>query len=92
MLEQLADTSSSVGCVHVIDAAEEIQSLARKEGTTVFLTTHNLVEAEKLCDTIAIMHQGRIRACGTLEELLSQTKTTELEDAFVAAVGGEWQD
>lgn len=38
-------------------------------GATVFLTTHRLEEAEQLCDRIAIMDKGRIRARGTISEL-----------------------
>ncbi len=46
-----------------------ILDLVRRQGITVFLTTHNLEEARLLCDRVAILHQGRIRACGTLSEL-----------------------
>lgn len=42
-----------------------------RDGITVFLTTHDLEEAEKLCERIAIMNYGRIRACGTVNELRS---------------------
>jgi ABC-2 type transport system permease protein len=45
------------------------EQLTARQGITVFLTTHWLDEAEKLCDRIAILHQGRIRACGSLAEL-----------------------
>ncbi len=45
--------------------------LRRKEGMTIVLTTHRLDEAEQLCDRVAIMHQGRIRACGAIDELRS---------------------
>lgn len=46
-----------------------IQELAKK-GTTVVYTTHYMEEAERLCDRIAIMDNGRIAATGTLQELL----------------------
>ncbi len=45
------------------------QELVDGEGITVLLTTHDLHEAEALCDRIAIMHLGRIRAVGTPQEL-----------------------
>ena len=43
--------------------------LVGRRGVTVFLTTHRPEEAEQLCDRIAIMDKGRIRACGTIAEL-----------------------
>lgn len=54
---------------HVNDLVE---NLARREGCTVLMCTHNLVEAQKLCDRVAIMEQGRLVALGTPEELTRQ--------------------
>lgn len=44
----------------------------KKQGKTVFLTTHYMEEAEYLADSIAIMHRGRIVAEGTLDELIQK--------------------
>jgi ABC-2 type transport system ATP-binding protein len=49
-----------------------IERLARREGCTVFLCTHNLVEAQKLCDRVAILEHGRLVALGTPTELTRQ--------------------
>ncbi len=46
-----------------------IAELARSEGRTVFLSTHNLHEAEALCDRVALLNRGRILAVGTIREL-----------------------
>jgi ABC-2 type transport system ATP-binding protein len=54
-----------------------------KEKTTIILTTHYLEEAEALSDRVAIIQKGRIKAVGTVEEILNQTNTKKLEDAFV---------
>jgi len=52
--------------------ALEIHRLLRalnKEGTTIFLTTHNMVEAEKLCDRVAFLNAGEIVEMGNPEAL-----------------------
>lgn len=64
-----------------------IHNLNKKEGVTVFLTTHYMEEAEKMADEIAIIDHGKIIASGTNESLKKQTKTTSLEDAFLALTG-----
>lgn len=46
-----------------------IASLSRASGQTVILATHNLFEAQRLCDRVAIMNQGKVLALGSLKEL-----------------------
>ena len=46
--------------------------MMRQQGMTFFLITHDLGEAEKLCQQVALMHQGRIRADGPPKELRSR--------------------
>jgi ABC-2 type transport system ATP-binding protein len=46
-----------------------IRELVDREGMTILLTTHNLAEAESLCDRLALMQDGRIRACGSPDQL-----------------------
>jgi ABC-2 type transport system ATP-binding protein len=48
---------------------EELGTLTRDEGITVFLTTHNLAEAEKLCSKVAVIRQGRLLAEGQIDTL-----------------------
>ena len=48
---------------------ELIESLRVQNGHTVFLCTHHLDEAQRLCDRVAILNRGRVLAQGTLEEL-----------------------
>lgn len=54
-----------------------------KGKTTVILTTHYMEEAEALADRIGIMHQGKLKALGTVAQLLAETSTTSLEDAYL---------
>ena len=49
-----------------------IERMARREGCTVFMCTHNLVEAQRLCDRVAILEHGRLVALGTAAELSSK--------------------
>ncbi|WP_367431716.1 ABC transporter ATP-binding protein [Streptomyces celluloflavus] len=49
-----------------------VERLAREEGVTILLTTHDLAEAERLADRIAMLVNGRIRALGTPAELARQ--------------------
>ena len=60
------------------------ERLVRHLGKTVMISTHNLPEAESLGDEIAIMKQGRIRGCGTLDVLrgIAGLTTGSLEDVF----------
>ncbi len=60
------------------------ERLVRHLGKTVMIATHNLPEAESLGDEIAIMKQGRIRGCGTLDVLrgIAGLTTGSLEDVF----------
>ncbi|MEF3305703.1 ABC transporter ATP-binding protein [Paenibacillus sp. GYB003] len=78
-----------------IEAWKMVKELA-DDGTTVFLTTQYLEEAEQLADKIAILHKGRIIANGTLEELKKLfppvkteyvEKQPSLEEIFLAIIG-----
>ena len=52
---------------------ENLSALAEREGVTVFLTTHNMAEAEKICTQIAVIRQGRLVALGAPDELRAKT-------------------
>ena len=80
-----------------LEVWETVRQLAA-QGATVLLTTQYLDEAEQLADRIAVLHQGRIIANGTLAELkrLIPPATVEyvekqptLEDVFLAIVGSD---
>ena len=60
-----------------------ITELNKKEGMTVFLTTHYMEEADKIANRIAIIDHGKIISIGTSQELKQETKTESLEEAFL---------
>lgn len=69
-----------------------VTDLNAKENITVFLTTHYMEEAQKVATRIAVIDHGTIIASGTSDELKAQTKTSTLEDAFLALTGSTIRD
>jgi ABC-2 type transport system ATP-binding protein len=53
------------------------EKIVGEDKKTVFLATHNLSEAEELCHRIAIINHGKVKACGTLEEIRGLLDTTK---------------
>jgi ABC-2 type transport system ATP-binding protein len=64
-----------------------LQELNAKDGTTIFFTTHYMEEAERIARRIAVIDRGTIIASGSADELKTQTKTENLEDAFLTLTG-----
>jgi ABC-2 type transport system ATP-binding protein len=58
---------------------EDLASLVAREGVTVFLNTHNLTEAEKLCAQVGVIRQGKLLAVGTPDELRAKTGGPQAE-------------
>jgi ABC-2 type transport system ATP-binding protein len=54
-------------------------------GATVVFSSHVMETVERLCDRVAVMHQGRLMAVGSLDEVRG---SQSLEDAFIRLVGG----
>ncbi len=61
-----------------------IKDLHKKSKITILLTTHYMKEAEELCERIAFINEGEIKALGTKDKLIKITKTKSLEEAFIA--------
>jgi len=70
-----------------VTSARRVRDLVRKlgeEGRTVIYSTHQLNEAEQVCDRIVIIHNGTLRSDGSPKDLMRETGTETLEDAFVS--------
>jgi len=65
----LDEPTSSLDPVAARHVHNLIGKLTRQDGCTVFLCTHNLVEAQKLCSRVAVMERGQLKALGTPTEL-----------------------
>jgi ABC-2 type transport system ATP-binding protein len=76
-------------------SARRVKDLLRdlcRRGSTVFLSTHILEIAERVCDRVGILDQGRLVAEGTMEDLRTQAQSSEettLEDLFLKLTGSE---
>jgi len=68
----LDEATSGLDPIAAHHVNELIERMARRENRTVFLCTHNLVEAQKLCDRVAVLEHGRLVASGTPAELTRQ--------------------
>lgn len=57
---------------------EDLSTLVAQEGVTIFLTTHNLAEAEKLCNQVGVINHGQLLAVGSPAALRSKTSAPRL--------------
>ena len=81
----LDEPTSGLDPIGIRDARTWIED-AQAGGSAVLICSHVLSEVERLCNRVAILHEGRLRADGALDELVREGET--LEDAFVRVVRG----
>jgi sodium transport system ATP-binding protein len=72
--------------VLVARTVTEFVAECRARGRTVILSTHIMSEVEKLCDDVAILHEGRILLQGTVAEVKAQAGTDSIEDLFFSLI------
>lgn len=65
----LDEPTSNLDPIAALGVRELVHDLAREDGHTVVLSTHNLAEAQSLCDRVAILQRGRVLAVGSLGDL-----------------------
>jgi ABC-2 type transport system ATP-binding protein len=72
---------------------DRLRSLRDEYRATVLLTTHDMEEADVLCDSLAILHRGRIAALGSPEELKTAVGgSATLDDVFIHFTGGALEE
>ncbi|MFL5924190.1 MAG: ABC transporter ATP-binding protein [Gaiellaceae bacterium] len=71
---------------------ERLQLLRAEAGTTIFVTTHQMEEAERQCERLAIMDRGTIAALGSPAELRRRFGMRNLEDVFTEVTGGRLEE
>ncbi|HEX6052771.1 MAG TPA: DUF4162 domain-containing protein, partial [Gemmatimonadaceae bacterium] len=75
----LDEPTSGLDPVSTVGLREDLSALAAQEGVTVFLTTHNLAEAERLCSQVGVIRGGRLLAVGSPESLRARRDTGQVE-------------
>jgi ABC-2 type transport system ATP-binding protein len=69
---------------------DHIRELREQYGTTILMTTHDMEEADSLCDRVAIMHRGHIASLGTPAELKAEAgPEATLNDVFILSTGAD---
>jgi ABC-2 type transport system ATP-binding protein len=71
---------------------ERLELLRDEAATTIFVTTHQMEEAERQCDRIAIMDRGTVAALGSPLELRQRFGAPALEDVFTRVTGGRLEE
>jgi ABC-2 type transport system ATP-binding protein len=62
------------------------------QGTTLIYTSHQLSEAEELCEQVAMLDDGKIIAGGNIHTLLKEHQNESLEDLFINLTGKEYRN
>lgn len=75
-----------------VPAAEAIVALVercRDEGKTVIVSTHNMHEVARVCDHVVLIHQGKLRFSGSVDQMRSDSECDTLDQAFLTLMHAE---
>jgi len=86
-LAVLDEPTSGLDVLHSVHVRGIIKQYVEKQGVTVLLSSHNMLEVEHLCDKVALINKGKIVAEGSPAELKVKYDSANLEDVFARVVG-----
>lgn len=75
----LDEPTAGLDVMAAVSVRNDLAVLAASEGTTVFLTTHNMAEAEKLCHQVAVIRAGKLITVGSPDDLRKQASHPQVE-------------
>jgi ABC-2 type transport system ATP-binding protein len=75
----LDEPTAGLDVVSAAALRDDLSSLAAREGVTVFLTTHNMAEAERLCNQVAVIRQGSLLTVGDPDELRARVGSARVD-------------
>ncbi len=70
------------------DFLDHIGKLAREDGVTVLFSTHILSDIEAICERVAVLHEGKLLARGSLEQLKAEHGAASMDELYLALVRG----
>ena len=79
----LDEPTSALDVNSAVKIRETIKTFAKKENTTILLSSHNMLEVDFLCDRVALINSGQTVMQGTPKEIVEATQTRNLEEAFI---------
>jgi ABC-2 type transport system ATP-binding protein len=75
----LDEPTAGLDVMAAVAVRDDLASLAESEGITIFLTTHNMVEAQRLCAQVAVIRRGKVLAVGDPDELRARAGGPQVE-------------
>ena len=75
----LDEPTAGLDVMAAVAVRDDLAALASRQGSTIFLTTHNMAEAEKLCQQVAVIRQGRLLAVGSPDALRARAGGPRVE-------------
>ncbi len=88
-LAVLDEPASGLDVKHAFYVRKVIKGYVRDMGTTVLLSSHNMLEVEYLCDRVGLLDEGHLLDIGTPKELTSKYSAENLEEVFIKATGSD---
>jgi len=86
-LAVLDEPTSGLDVLHSYHVRGIIKEYVEKQGVTVLMSSHNMLEVEHLCEEVALISKGKIVAQGAPKELKSKHKASNLEEVFAEVAG-----
>jgi len=86
-LAALDEPTSGLDVLHSVHVRGIIKQYVEKQGVTVLLSSHNMLEVEHLCGRVALIDKGKIVAEGSPAELKKNVNASNLEEVFAKVVG-----
>ena len=86
-LAVLDEPASGLDVLHAYHVRQIIKNYVKEHGTTVLLSSHNMLEVEYLCDRVALLNRGKIVVEGKPAELKNKYQSQNLEEVFAKVIG-----